>query len=62
MPDGLITAREAAEILGKSKETVLRMSKDGRLPVAHTVSGYNGHRLFDRTVVELVARNGKGNK
>jgi hypothetical protein len=51
-----ITSREAAAILGCNVATVNRMAKDGRLPLAGKLPGLRGHNLFNRTVVELIAK------
>jgi excisionase family DNA binding protein len=51
-PDDLMTAIDAARILGLSVDMVRRLAKDGRLPFLSTVSGV---RLFRRGNVEDLA-------
>lgn len=46
-----ITARQAADLAGISKSQIHRDAAAGKLPVARTLPGYNGPRLFvDDTV------------
>lgn len=53
-PD-LITAADAADVLGVSVATVHRFEKDGILPVAFKVDGLRGPKLFDRRKVDDLA-------
>jgi excisionase family DNA binding protein len=53
-----LTTREAADYLRKSVATIARMAERGDLPFIRKLPGKNGY-LFDRTVVELVARQKK---
>ena len=60
-PDDLMTAVDAARILGLSVDMVRRLAKDGRLPFLSTIRGV---RLFRRANVEKLAdqraiRNGR---
>jgi len=52
----LISSRDAAEILNCDVRTISRWSQEGKLPVAVQVPGYRGARLFERSVVEELAR------
>jgi excisionase family DNA binding protein len=56
MSMALLTTNEAARILGKSVSTVLRMADSGELPHARKMPGLRGGYLFDKAVVELVAK------
>jgi excisionase family DNA binding protein len=58
MESELIGVREAATILGVSKNTVIRWAHAGRLPVALVIPGYRGDLLFDPVSVEAL-REGK---
>jgi excisionase family DNA binding protein len=51
-PDDLMTAVDAARILGLSVDMVRRLAKDGRLPFLSTIRGV---RLFRRASVEKLA-------
>jgi excisionase family DNA binding protein len=51
-PDDLMTAIDAARILGLSVDMVRRLAKDGRLPFMSTIRGV---RLFRRSSVEQLA-------
>ena len=51
-PDDLMTAIDAARILGLSVDMVRRLAKDGRLPFMSTIRGV---RLFRRANVEALA-------
>jgi excisionase family DNA binding protein len=51
-PDDLMTAVDAARILGLSVDMVRRLAKDGRLPFMSTIRGV---RLFRRGNVEELA-------
>ena len=51
-PDDLMTAVDAARILGLSVDMVRRLAKDGRLPFMSTIRGV---RLFRRGNVEQLA-------
>ena len=42
-----LTAREAAELAGRSKSQIHPDASTGKLPVARTFPGYNGPRLFN---------------
>lgn len=58
--DPLLTATQAAVILGCSRWTVNRCAADGRLKEAQRLPGYGGARLFRRKDVErLAARQAK---
>lgn len=50
----LLTAPEAARILGKSVRTVHRMALAGTLPAAHKLPGPTGAFLFDPADVEAL--------
>ena len=50
----LIGTRDVAAVLGKSKNTVIRMARDGRLPIALELPGYRGDLLFDAASVEAL--------
>lgn len=43
----LITAREAAQISGRSRSQINRDAAAGKLPTAQRYPGYNGPRMFD---------------
>lgn len=49
-----ITARQVAELTGRSKSQVNRDAKTGKLPAAEVYPGYNGPRIFDEEVVRKV--------
>src|SRR5437899_7891167 len=51
----LISAAEAAELLGRSKRTIARMAGDGRLTPALKLPGLRGDYLFQRSYVERLA-------
>ena len=51
----LISANEAADVLGASIATVTRLAKDGTLPTAVKAPGIRGARLFKRRDVERLA-------
>jgi excisionase family DNA binding protein len=51
-PDDLMTAIDAARILGLSVDMVRRLAKEGRLPFMSTIRGV---RLFRRANVEALA-------
>lgn len=53
-PD-LITADQAAEVIGVNRRTVTKWADNGRLPEAMRLPGGTGARLFDRAEVERVA-------
>jgi len=53
--DALLTAPQVASVLGKSSETVLRMARLGRLPVAERLTGRNGMVLFSRDAIRDIA-------
>lgn len=58
-PDDLMTAVDAARILGLSVDMVRRLAKDGRLPFMSTIRGV---RLFRRGNVEkLASQRARGN-
>ena len=59
MADELIGTSEAMEILGVSRDTVIRMVTRGVLPYESKLPGSNGAWLFRRSIVELVATQGK---
>ncbi len=54
--DDLVTATDAAEMLGVSKPTLNRMALEGALPAAHKLPGLRGARLFRRSDVEALAK------
>ena len=51
----LLTAPQVATVLGKSSETVLRMARLGRIPVAVKLTGRNGMVLFSRDAIREMA-------
>ena len=51
-----IRGREAAEILGWSVAKVKRAARSGDLPTVAKLSGATGAYVFDRSVIEFVAR------
>lgn len=53
--DVLLTAPQVATVLGRSSETVLRMARLGRLPVAQRLTGRNGMVLFSREAIREIA-------
>jgi excisionase family DNA binding protein len=48
----LLSTKEVAVILGKSKATVKRLALTGKLPHAAKVPGDTGAYLFDKAAVE----------
>lgn len=50
----LLTTAEVAALLGTSVATVNRWAAAGKLPVAHSLPGIRGARLFDRSDVEAL--------
>ena len=50
----MITAAEAASILGVKQATVNKWALDGRLPVAQKLPGLRGANLFDPEDVEAL--------
>lgn len=54
MESELIGTREAAAALGKSKNTIIRWARSGRLPIALEIPGYRGDLLFDPASVEAL--------
>jgi excisionase family DNA binding protein len=52
----LIGTAEATEMLGVSKDTLIRMVARGTLKAAHKMSGTSGAYLFERADVEQLAR------
>ena len=53
--ENLIGATEAAETLGVSKDTLIRMIARGELTAVHKLPGPNGAYLLGRTEVEGLA-------
>lgn len=51
----LITATEAAELLGRTSRTVVRWAGDGKLPPATKLPGLRAPFLFNRSDVEALA-------
>ncbi len=51
MEHDLITARQAADILGVGISTIHRMAEDGRLIEVQKLPGLRGARLFRRSDV-----------
>jgi excisionase family DNA binding protein len=51
----LIGAAEAAEILGVSKDTLIRMIARGEVPMVQKLDGVKGAYIFERAEVERVA-------
>lgn len=51
----LLTARDAAVILGVTPRQVTRLAKKGTLPVAHKNPASTGSYLFHRNDVEQLA-------
>ena len=55
MPDDtLLTTGEVGIMLGKSAKTISRMADAGKIPIAHTLSGPKGARLFRRSDVDAL--------
>lgn len=54
-PGELITAAQAARILGVDSKTIRRRALAGLLPVAIKLPGFTGAYLFDRAAVEKLA-------
>lgn len=52
--DELLTAGQAAPILGLSSRSVSRLAKDGTLPIADRLPVANGVYLFRRADVEAL--------
>ncbi len=52
--DSLITAGEAAQILGRTPRTVTRWALAGKLPPAKKLPGLTGALLFHRATVEAL--------
>ena len=50
-----VTARQAAQILGRGVSTVHRYHEIGRLPAAAKLPGLTGSKLFARADVEQLA-------
>jgi len=55
MSNDLVTAREAADILGVSIPTVTRLATDGTLATTIKAPGLRGARMFRRRDVERLA-------
>lgn len=51
----LIGAAEAADILGVSKDTLIRMVASGEVPLVQKLDGPKGAYIFKRAEVERVA-------
>lgn len=56
---GLLTTAQTARILGVSHATVMHRAAAGVLPYESKLPGSNGAWLFRRSIVELVATQGK---
>lgn len=56
----LLGVDEVARMLGKSRPTVLRLTRAGDLPHAYKSPGIRGPYLFSRPVVEMYLRTKKG--
>lgn len=56
MPADLIGATKAAELLGVSRVTVHRWAASGKLKVYSQLDSTNGSLLFQRSVVESLAK------
>lgn len=50
----LLPTVTVAKLLGKDRRTVVRMARDGRLPVAIELPGYRGDLLFDAACIEAI--------
>ena len=55
MPD-LITAAEAARLLGRPTRTVVLHAAKGKLPYVTKLDGRTGAYLFDRAVIVALAK------
>lgn len=55
IPDVIMSA-EAADILGVQQRQLNRMVRRGEIPVVAKLDGATGPRLFDRAVIERLAR------
>lgn len=51
----LITAAEAAKLLGRPSRTVLDQASKGRLPYVTKLDGRTGAYLFDRETITAIA-------
>lgn len=58
-PGDIISANEAAAILGITKPSVTRRVKAGTLPVLAQLEGPNGTLVFDRNDVLEAAHSGR---
>jgi predicted DNA-binding transcriptional regulator AlpA len=56
MANEIIGTRAAMGILGVGRDTVIRMVIRGDLPYREKLPGKNGSYLFDRAIVEIIAR------
>lgn len=54
-PEQLMTADEAAALLGVDRSTVTRWAQSGRLEEHMKFPGLRGPRLFERSTVEALA-------
>ena len=55
-PEGaLITARQAADMLGVGTTTIHRWTEAGKLPLAHKVEGLRGPNLYHLADVQVLA-------
>jgi hypothetical protein len=54
----LLKTVDVARELNKDRRTIVRMARDGRLPIAIELPGYRGDLLFDPASVEAL-REGK---
>lgn len=52
----LLTTAETADLFGKSVPTINRWAASGRIPVAQKLGGRRGAYLFDRVVIQDLAR------
>lgn len=55
MESDLVTTAEAADLLGVSIKTVLRIAERGELPVAVRVPGLRGPRMYRLADVQALA-------
>lgn len=52
----MVSATEAAEILGVDRKTVARLAETGELPSIRKLPGRTGSWIFDQRVVRRVAQ------
>jgi excisionase family DNA binding protein len=56
----LLGAREAAELLGVTRNTLWRLAHRGDIPSVKFSRARNSHRFFEREVIEALRRGGLG--